>query len=216
MITVNLLPFELRPIKRSPLPYILSAAFLIGVIAFILLAYMAKTVEISKTLDEYNDHVRELEDLADTVAEYNALIDKKDRLAIQVQTIKEIASDRIVWSRQLYNLSRLALSNLWYTSLRVISKPFQETVLVYNPQTEQNENQIVSRPRLVLVVDGYIVPGPDGQSETTPMLEAFEADEEFSNMFSLQPITFLDTEYLGTRVRKFTVEYVIDPAGALK
>ena len=29
MITINLLPWELRPVKRTPLPYLLSAAVLL-------------------------------------------------------------------------------------------------------------------------------------------------------------------------------------------
>lgn len=213
MITINLLPHELRPVKRTPLPYILSGATFaatIGIIAIVFLNNMANVARETSTL---NGHKAELTRLQPFVEEYNQISQKKLQLAEQVQTINEIASDRIIWSRQLFNLNRLALKNMWYDGIDVSVKPFTETHTVYNPTTKKKETVTERIDRQVLSLTGYVIPGKDGQSSVSPFTLATEQDEEFASLFQLELSTFKDTMFEEVGVREFKLEYVIRPGG---
>ena len=214
MITVNLLPYELRPIKRTPLPYILSGAtfvLVVGVVAIVLVKNIADIAGATRTL---NEHKAELSQLQTVVEDYNAIVKKKLQLAEQVQTINEIASDRIIWSRQLFNLNRLVPDNMWYDEIDVGVRPFTETHLVFNERTKQNEMVTERVDRQVLALSGYVVPGEDGQASVSPFTLATENDPEFSELFQLELSTFKDTIFEEVGVREFKLEYVIRRGGS--
>ncbi len=209
MITVNLLPHEFRPIKRTPLPYIVSGsafALSLAVIAFIYVINVANVAGANRTL---NQHRSELNQLKPIVEEYNSISEKKLKLAEQVQTINQIVGDRILWSRQLFNLNRLALENMWYDGIQVSLKPFSETRTTYNPQKKMNETVTVKIDRRVLTLSGYVVPGKDGKSSVSPFTMATEGDSEFSGLFQLDKSTFKDTLFDDVGVREFQLEYIV-------
>lgn len=208
MITINLLPFEIRPVKRTPLPYMLSVAAFFLMVAACGVVYLADIANINSAQQLYNAHVSELNTLLPVVEEYNALSDKKAQLAKQVQTIDEIASDRIIWSRQLFNLSRLAVENSWYSGITVAPKPFNEPRKVLNETTGELEYQNVVVTKQVLTLSGYVIPGPEGSSDMSPLTRRFEEDEEFSSSFQLDLPSFSDTRVNDKAVREFSLEYV--------
>lgn len=214
MITVNLLPFELRPIKRTPIPYMLSVAVLAVVVFVVLTIFVANQRDVSRARAELQQHRNELSALQAVVEEYNTLSQKKRQLANQVSTINEIVSDRIIWSRQLHNLARLALENLWYDGIRVGIKPFTEMRSVYNPQTEKSEIRSVTSQRQVLTVSGYVMAGTDGKATIGPFTKVTEEDPEFSSLFQLDRTTFEDAILDDVSVRKFEIEYVVSSGGA--
>lgn len=214
MITINLLPYELRPIKRTPLPYIIGGAIFIMTLGVISLAFLKGAAEIAGATHTLNDHKNELAKLQPVVEDYNAITQKKLSLATQVNTINEIASDRIIWSRQLYNLNRLALKNMWYTSIEVSMKPFTETTTEYNERTKKNEVVTKRIDRQVLTLSGYVIPGDDGQASVSPFTMATENDEEFADLFQLELSTFKDTLFEDVSVREFQLEYVIRQGGS--
>ena len=214
MITVNLLPYELRPIKRTPLPYILSGATFILAVAVIAIVFLKNISDIAGATRTLNEHKAELNRLQPVVEDYNAITQKKLKLAEQVQTINEIASDRIIWSRQLYNLNRLVLDNMWYDEIDVSLKPFTETHLVFNERTKQEEMVTERIDRQVLTLSGYVVPGKDGQASVSPFTLRTEKDSEFSELFQLELSTFKDTLFEEVGVREFKLEYVIRRGGS--
>ena len=218
MITVNLLPHDLRPIKRTPLPYFLSAAAFGLVVMAIGATFIGNQAKIFSANRQLNAHQTELDQLAPIVEEYNSLTAQKSRLAEQVQTIDEIASDRIIWSRQLHNLSRLTLENQWYSGISVTSKPFEEQKPVVNAQTGQTEYQTVSVSKPVLTVSGYVIPGVEGTSDMSLLAENFAQDEEFASLFEIDKPSFEDTTFgdSGIPVRKFQIEYIIHPGGIVE
>lgn len=214
MITINLLPYELRPIKRTPLPYIIGGAVFMMMLGVISLAFLKGAAEIADATHTLNDHKNELAKLQPVVEDYNAITQKKLSLATQVNTINEIASDRIIWSRQLYNLNRLALDNMWYTGIEVSMKPFTETTTEYNERTKKNEVVTKRIDRQVLTLSGYVIPGDDGQASVSPFTMATENDEEFADLFQLELSTFKDTLFEDVSVREFQLEYVIRHGGS--
>ncbi len=210
MITINLLPFELRPIKRTPLPYMASVAVLAVAIAGVALTFVANKASIAHAQRLLQQHTEELARLQPVVEEYNALSQQKNQLAEQVRTIEEIASDRTIWSRQLYNLSRLTLENQWYNGISVGTQQFQEMRKIPNPATGQLEYQPVMVPKQVLTVSGYVIPGTEGTSDMSQLALNFEEDEEFSDLFELDKASFTDTIIEETAVREFNLDYVIE------
>ncbi len=214
MITVNLLPYDLRPIKRTPLPYILGGATFVLAIGIIAIVFLKNIADIAGTTRTLNEHKAELTRLQPVVEEYNAIAQKKLQLAEQVETINEIASDRIIWSRQLFNLNRLVLENMWYDGIDVSLKPFTETHMVFNERTNANEVVTERIDRPVLSLTGYVIPGNDGQASVSPFTLLTENDPEFSKLFQLELSTFKDTMFEEVSVREFKLEYVIRRGGS--
>ena len=214
MITINLLPFELRPIKRTPVPYIMSGLLLVLVLLLIASVFLANANAIRKANNDLEAHNTELGGLQETVKKYNQLTEQKKQLVLQVETIQEIVSDRIIWSRQLFNLGRLLTENAWYKSVTQTTKPFNETQTRLNADTKKLELVNLVVPKQVLVVSGYVIAGAEGQSDTGPLVSAFADDEEFKSMFQLERPAFEDTFIEDTAVREFTLEYVINPVQA--
>lgn len=209
MITVNLLPYAHRPVKRTPLPYMLSGAAFVLTVGVIAMVFLKNQIDIGAAKRELAKHKTELQELQPIVDEYNSISEKKLQLAEQVDTINNIVSDRILWSRQLHNLNRLALDNMWYDGIEVSLKPFTETRMVYDPKTKKNETVTERVDKRVLTVTGYVTPGAEGTASVSPFTLATESDEEFSDLFQLDQSTFKDTMFEEVGVREFKLEYII-------
>ncbi|MDZ4860350.1 MAG: hypothetical protein SGI88_15340 [Candidatus Hydrogenedentes bacterium] len=222
MIRINLLPHHLRPIKRTPVPYI--AVALAGVLAvlYIAFSFMSTQVLIMNMNAELAGHEKELEEKRAIIEESNELERTKVALADKISTIQEIASNRIVWSRQLFNLSRLKPDNFWYSEVIESTKsyPIQEPVLdpktgkqKINEQTKKPEVKTINVPRPILRVSGFVVSSPDGRSDVSPLTDALTTDPEFTTMFIMEPPSFSDAEFEGFPVKKFSLEFQISPEG---
>jgi Tfp pilus assembly protein PilN len=149
MIVVNLLPEELRPIKRTPLPHLASLLVLVLAIGAMGLLFLAKIGEISDTNAKLATAEQELDALKEIVEDYNALSAKKQQLENKINVIQEILADRIIWSEQLHELSTLTPENFWYERIRVTSKTVREERVVIDeknrsarrrPQDQGGEN----------------------------------------------------------------------------
>lgn len=216
MITINLLPQELRPIKRTPIPYMISGAILIVSVLLVAATFLQDMSQVKKATGKLNDHKQKREELMPVIDEANELAEKKLALSKQVETISEITQDRIIWSEQMYNLSRIALDNLWYHEISVSPRTTTET----RQELDANGKMKTVRIRLTkhfLKVEGYVVPGEDGQPYISYFIAGAEDDEEFSKTFTLDPGTeFKDTEFEDNPVREFTIEFLVGHGGGEK
>lgn len=215
MIRINLLPFHLRPIKRSPLPYIISVLLFIAAIFVMVGIWVSTQARIASANRQMASHQKALDELGDVVKEYNTLTEQKLKLADKIGIIQEIVSDRIIWSRQLWNVSRLTPDNFWYSSITQQEKQTKETRLVYNEKTKKEEPKTVMIKRLVLELGGYVIKGADGSNDISPLTFKTEQDPEFNNLFALNSTKLLDTEFQGYKVRSFTLEYMINKGGEM-
>lgn len=222
MIHINLLPHHLRPIKRTPLPYIAVGIVAVLVVGYIAFSFVATQAQIMNRQGELAGYQKELEDKRAIVEESNALEKRKLELADKIATIQEIASSRIVWSRELYNLSRLKPDNVWYSEIAEATKTYamQEPQIdpktgkpKINEQTKKPEMKTVNVTRPILRISGYVVGTPDKPADVNPLTDALAADPEFSSMFTMEPPSFSDTEFEGYPVKKFTLEFQITPEG---
>jgi len=214
MITINLLPYHLRPIKHSLLPYLISGAVLIIVVLSIAAAFVSSQAKIAHMRNDLAQHKGELQSLSGIVKEYNGLVEQKRRLADKLSTINGIVRDRIIWSRQLWNLSRLAPRNFWYDAVSVDLKAFKEKQTIVDPKTGNEQVKDVTVKKPVMTLEGYVIESEFGKFDVSPLLLNLENDTEFSGLFQLQSYEMEDTEYEGYPVRRFSIQYLIAPGGA--
>jgi hypothetical protein len=222
MITINLLPHHLRPIKRTPLPYIAVGIVAVLALLFIAYSFISTQAEIMAKRTQLAAHQKELEEKKKIVDESNELEKLKLQLADKIATIQEIASNRIVWSRELFNLSRLKPDNFWYSEILESSKsyPVQQPEMdpktgkpKINETTKKPEMKTVSITKPILRVTGFVVADASGRSDVSPLTDALSTDPEFVKMFQMEPPSFSDTEFEGFPVKKFTLEFQIAPEG---
>jgi hypothetical protein len=213
MININLLPWHLRPIKRSPVPYVVSL-LVAGLVVLILAGmWVDKQGEIREQRATLEDNKQKLDALQAIVDEYERLEKQKVELADKVSIINEILADRIIWSRQLWNVSRLTPENFWYSSIAVKEKQITEMRKSINPQTKKEEQKKVTVRRPVFELTGYVIEGADGTSDINPLTFNLQDDQEFSSTFLLDLPKFQDTLFEGYKVREFTLEYLISQGG---
>jgi len=211
MINVNLLPYHLRPIKRTPLPYIASFLILALAIGGMGVVWIQGQAHVSAKNAELEQHKKELAGLQAIVDEFKRLTEQQLKLADKISIIQEIVSDRIIWSRQLFNISRLTPDNFWYSGIAEKERTITENRMVLNKQTNKMEMKPTPVPQRVLELSGYVIPGSDGSSDIYPLTFNMEQDPEFQSMFQLSLPKLVDTEFKGYRVRSFSLEYLIVP-----
>ena len=207
MIQINLLPDDLRPVKRTLLPHLLSILVLIVTVGMIVVYHQGSVMMEERSLRaQRDDNVRRLEQLQPIVDEANELTLKEQQLAARVETINEIVQDRIIWSRQLWNLSRLAPDNIWYSGFETESRRVQQTVHEVREDGTRTERQTtVQIP--IFRVSGYVVDSPEGSRPIGPFLTALATDPEFSEVFDLESPDFRDTDFDGYPVRRFAIDF---------
>lgn len=210
MITINLLPVELRPIKRTPLPYIVCVGLLMAALLFCFKTYVQDVGALNDIKAELSKNQGELSSLQDSVNRYNELAEEKKLLQTQLETIYEIVNDRIIWSRQLHNLTRLSADkNMWFNEIDVKQIPYTESVDVYDPKTKKSTVKKIRKSRPMLSLNGFVTSGTDGRATVSLFMDAAENDEEFSSQFKLESLALGDTEFEDTIVREFTIDYSI-------
>jgi hypothetical protein len=222
MININLLPHHLRPVKRTPLPYIAAGIAAVLAVLYIAFSFVSTQAQIIGRQVQLAAHQTELEEKKKIVEESNELEKLKVQLADKISTIQEIASNRIVWSRELHNLSRLKPDNFWYSEIVETTKTYTMQQPDMDPKTgKQKIDEATKKPvmktvpvtRPILRVSGYVVSSADGRSDVSPLTDALSSDPEFAGMFQMEPPSFSDTEFEGFPVKKFALEFQIQPEG---
>ncbi len=213
MITINLLPHHLRPVKRTPLPYILSGLVFLAAVLGCVMVFANTQAQIFSLTDQIAQQQAEMDALQPVVEEYNRLNQSKATLRNKIQAISEIVSDRIIWSQHLAKLASLVPKNLWYDEIKVELKPFTEYRTELNPRTKQMEEKRVVVKRPVLVVSGYAIEDEEGNRSVYPLTSATQTDPGFAAVFDFLSPAIEDTQFEGYQVRAFSLEYLILPGG---
>lgn len=227
MIIINLLPEHLRPVKHSILPYLAAVIFFALALAGMGMLFMTGQGRIAMASRELAQKEQELAGLSDTVEKYNALTQQKLDFEEKVQVIKDILSTRIVWSEQLYNLTKVTPDNIWYKRIRVVWQNFREMQVkvdpktgeaLLDPRTQQPQTETKTIPRPVLEISGYVVTDEQGSSRISPLTERTTQKTDkwstaFAEQFEFVRPTMEVTEFGGFEVRGFTLEYLIRRKG---
>ncbi len=209
MIIVNLLPEDLRPVTRTPIPYLVSGLILIGALVVMGAMWMASSKALAQERAQLAAYQKELDDLSDVVEEHNALEDQKDKLAEKIEIINEIVADRIIWSQQLWRLSKLTPDNIWFNGIHVETKKGKESRREYDKTKKQYVTKTVPITQMLMTIEGYVIPDEDDHMWFYPLTYALDNDEEFSSMFKLGGQERNVTEFEGYPALSFTLEYEI-------
>ena len=92
MIAVNLLPHHLRPIKRTPLPYIGALAVVLLALAVMAFLFVGMQAQIVATRGKLNGVNERLTKLKPVMEEYDQLQKKKQLVSDKLATINEIVA----------------------------------------------------------------------------------------------------------------------------
>lgn len=210
MIHVNLLPEHLRPIKRTPIPYVLVTVLLVAALFVMASLFMDNQSKIGEEKSILAKNQAEFQSLQEVVNEYNRLRSQKEQLARQIGTIQEIVQDRTIWSRQLWNLSRLSSANMWYSNISVAKKSSQEKTTSLDPKTNQMVTKMEPVTRNVLRIEGWAIQGEEGMKDIGEIMVNMDKDPEFSSMFEIFTMSYDDNaEFEGYSARKFVIEYTM-------
>lgn len=87
MITINLLPKHLRPVKRTPIPHILSILVLLAAIAGMVVVFGAVHAQLMIKRGELDGVQKDLAGLQAVKDEYDQLMADKTKLASKINAI---------------------------------------------------------------------------------------------------------------------------------
>jgi len=217
MIKINLLPYEQRPITRTPLPHVISLMILAGTLFFMLQTYMQLNVELAGVNQQIAKQEAALELLKETVKKYEELEKQKKQLQTMVATIQIILKDRTIWSEHLYKITTLTPDNIWYKRLRLTTRRFTEEIPAVDAKGNPVMDKITGRQKMekkqitrpILEISGYAIDDESGLSSTATLATNTTSDPEFSKNFVLYTADTTDTEFDGYPVRGFVFEYLI-------
>lgn len=218
MIRINLLPKELRPVQRTPIPHIISLLILAAILVFMFNMYASLRQDLTIVTGRVNKQQRELAGLQEAVEEHKSLIQQKALLQRKILAIQEILEGKTVWSEQLHQLASLTPENIWYKRIRITSKKFSEEQpavdkktgkVVLDARTGQPRMTRVSVDKQILEVSGYAIDDEHGMSSTSTLAARTTSDAQFSSYFVLYNSKIGDTDFNGYPVREFTFEYII-------
>lgn len=215
MITINLLPAELRPIERTILPYLVALSVLAVTILAVGTVYIADIATNVSANNELEKNKAALLALQDVIDENAQLVARTNELAARVTAIQQIASDRVVWSQQIHNLVSLAPPNLWFTRLYVHANSVPIVTQVYNPDTKAMDNVPGFVTQHLLEVSGYVATGRDGNRDIAPFMgETTNPEADFAKFFKLETVKSVeDADLFGDPVKKFRIEFVLAKGG---
>jgi len=222
MIDINLLPEELRPRPRSPLPYLITIALAVAVILYCLVSLIGKWRTISVFDDDIarlDEQIAEVHESAEAVKK---LENENQRLSDKQAAISTIMSDRIVWSKVLNMLAQLVPNDVWLSDLKedVRSIPVQ----VDNPDPEAaqktiTKNVIIRR----LQISGYALSPREerGVNLVGRFVRVMEDENdpnyipEFAALFrNPTPQSVDDKDFEGSAVKEFEIWCDVAPRGS--
>jgi Tfp pilus assembly protein PilN len=222
MIDINLLPVELRPRPRSPLPYLMTVVLAIAVVSYCLIAFVDKWQTISdfeKRITELDEQIAEVHESAEAVKELEA----GNRLLNAKQAaISTIMPDRIVWSKVIVMLAELVPEDVWLSDLAVSSKSVP--IQVPNPDSQAAQKTVTQYvPRRKLEITGYALSlrEEEGVNHVGRFVSAMENEQdpnynpEFAALFSNpDPQSVDDKVFEDTPVKEFKIWCDIVKKGA--
>ena len=217
MIKINLLPYDQRPVTRTPVPHIISLVLLLAVLLFVGQTYLKLNAELSDVSQRIAKQQAAKAQLDATVKEFAELEKQKKQLQTIVATIQVILKDQTIWSEHLHQLAVLTPSNIWYKQLRLTERRFSEEVPavdakgnpVLDKQTNKQKMERKQKTRPILEVSGYAIDDESGLSSTSTLANNTSLDPVFSETFQLFTTKIIDTEFDNYQVREFVFEYVV-------
>jgi Tfp pilus assembly protein PilN len=215
MIIVNLLPHHLRPIKRTPIPHILSVMVLAGVLVTIGILFVRNVSTLGGINAEILTTQTDLASLQYVLDESDRLTQQKKNLRARTEVIQEILQGRTIWSQELNRLAHLTPENVWYSSISIIRK--QRTTYVDETDAKGVVKSVAKRvPYPVLELSGYARNDEDGIPSVEPLIKNTTQDCQFKSKFEMDAPSTDPVEFNGIQVQSFTLQYWINPSDQIE
>lgn len=215
------MPAELRPKKRTPLPYIVSAlvfAFILVLAAYLYVDGIAQLSSIRQAQAEAEDERVALQSVYD---ELRKIRQSWDTLQEKMVVIQEISANRVLWSEQMHHLARLTPDNTWLREIQATSIVDREEVEIINPDTGEPERdprtgkiktEVRSVPREALRISGYVLKASPDELGVAQFLQNTSSDPEFAKIFEYNGDLKVEPGTYGDKsVEEFTLTYVVRP-----
>ena len=234
MIIVNLVPEESRPKVKTPIPYMVSVLIFLVALAGMGWLWVSFQEKVGAQRAELAKYEEALGEYGNVVDQYNEIEEQKLGLVEKIDIINEIVSDRIIWSKELWRLSKLTPENVWYNGIDVVERTSTVVVTVYDPKKQKDieKKQRIKLP--ILEVKGYVVADEDGKMGISPLMFNLrdvpvpDPDEEdagpahendvltadspgtkFSKRFRLRDHDWENVDFSGVPALAFTLEFEI-------
>jgi hypothetical protein len=196
------------------------AVLALALVAMVFLFFQVRG-QISSTDRELAETEAAIQSLRGIIAEYEQLKREEALLRAKVSVIEEILDNRIIWSEWIHRMLELMPENVWLERVWVsMSENRQEQIVrdekgevVRDPRTGREKTEVVTTREFRLNVQGYAKEDDSGIKDVNPFINNTKSDPEFSAIFNHQLARVADTEYSGRSVRKFTLQYSINPKG---
>jgi len=222
MIDINLLPEELRPRPRNPLPYLTTIALAAAVVLYCLISFAGNW----RTISVFHNDIARLDEQIDAVRESAEAVKKLEienrSLSNKQVAISTIMSDRIVWSKVLNNLAQLVPDDVWLSDLKEDVKSI--SVQVDNPDPEAAQKTITKNVIIrKLEISGYALSPreEEGVNHVGRFVRVMEDENdpnyipEFAALFrNPTPQSVNDESFQNTAVKKFEIWCDIVQKGA--
>ncbi len=209
MISVNLIPAELRSIGATPLPrrLIIYAGVAVNCVMLVVgLTYFLSTIPgLEANKHALDREIYQAEVIGKVRQEYNTLVQQKRDFQNRKATIDEISGTRIIWAKQLDQLWDMIPPEMWLTNL-----------YLDQPKKRARTGE-PSGPKLI--IEGYTA-GPE-VSKVSDFIRALERDmpdrEDFFEVFESIKLVelYLDEEkfqeYEEGVATKFVLELALKP-----
>ncbi len=222
MITINLMPPHLRPIKRTALPHLISLIVLALALAAMAWHFMGMRAKISLEEAQLAQLEAKLATYDEVMRVHQEYKETERDFAKKVRIIRDILDNRMIWSKHLDSLAELTPKNIWYKQLRIIKRNYTVETPEFDkkgkPVLDKNKKPKMkkeTRQRDVLEVSGYIDSAAKGQEGVSELIgNTTNPDTDFSRFFKagMDPEIF-NTEFGDVALKGFKLTYDIWPRG---
>jgi len=212
MITINLLPLNLRPVKRTPLPHIASLSVLALTVLGLIAAFIAGQAGIraqQQLLEEQkakykNEGLDKVQEAVDAAGK------KKAEFKERFLAAKEILKDRVIWSQQLDRLAENTPDNIWYKELKLTKRTDMEPEPTKDPKTGKIEMKSVPHEYRVLQVSGYSQADANGNDYVYALPVKVLEDPVFRKKFFRNSAPVIESVPMnGKQVSSFMLDFYI-------
>lgn len=197
MITINLLPKELRPRRKITIPAKCMTFIAGGIVVILIFIHILVAMMINREKGKLAFLKKEYERIKPEYERVLKLKSDKENLEAKIALMDKLMAQRLLWSKKLNQLSDLMPPNVWLSSLSIISRPEKQTV--------GGKEVTIDRKKLLIRGKTYSGKGEKMLGHEGDFMDRIEGHEGFFKDFE-ENVEFISTqrETIGqTDIMKF-------------
>lgn len=184
MITINLLPKELRPRRKITIPAKCMTFIAGGIVVILIFIHILVAMMINREKGKLAFLKKEYERIKPEYERVLKLKSDKENLEAKIALMDKLMAQRLLWSKKLNQLSDLMPPNVWLSSLSIISRPEKQTV--------GGKEVTIDRKKLLIRGKTYSGKGEKMLGQQGDFMRRIEGHEAFFKDF--ENVEFISTE----------------------